>query len=38
MKLFTKKETDLQILRTSLWLPKGKKVRSLKWTYTHDYL
>ena len=26
MNLFTKRETDLQILKTNLWLPKGKCV------------
>ena len=41
--LIYKTETDSQILKTNLWLPKGKRggegeIRSLGLTYTYYYI
>ena len=33
-----KKEIELQIQKTNLWIPGGMGVDKLGWTYTHNYI
>ena len=33
-----KTEIELQIQKTNLWIPGGKGVDKLGWTYTHNYI